>query len=404
MEKKEELEVLFKKMMKDFEDISKNDEIYHEDIKDLGKLKIQWKICGIYGYQILEPNHYTYTFGEKLDNPDITFTWRDPDEAIKFLKGEPFEGFTRIPLKEYKRIFRYRYVIGSKVADRGKGVRRIRLFKTIMSARFKKEKPYHPFMITKLPMFRRVRKLAKVTPGKDRENYGSYIPINQSLGTFENEILPVKVFKHFFEKASNIVMLNKCPCRVLEDCQNHDKTIGCLFLGDDSLNMLITKEQGRVISSEDALEILTKSVGNGLIPILGRARGDAVRFSIEDTGRFMTMCFCCSCCCLNAKVTTHGSVAIANLGSTNRMRGIAVKVNEDLCVGCRECLEVCVFKGMEIHDDVARVNQQRCLGCGRCEQVCPNNAISITIEDASRVNELIARLESYVDVSSHSLK
>ncbi|GAH27035.1 unnamed protein product, partial [marine sediment metagenome] len=50
-------------------------------------------------------------------DPDITFTWRDPNEAIKFLKGKPFEGFTKIPLKEYKHMFRYRYITGTTVAD-----------------------------------------------------------------------------------------------------------------------------------------------------------------------------------------------------------------------------------------------------------------------------------------------
>ena len=194
-------------------------------------------------------------------------------------------------------------------------------------------------------------------------------------------------------------MLNKCPCRVYEDCQDHDKSIGCMFLGDESLNMLITEEQGRVITSEEALKIPKNAVKDGSIPCLGRARGDAVRFSIEDTGHFMTMCFYCSCCCLNAKVTTHGSIAIANLGSNNRMRGVTVKVDEDLCVGCGECLEVCKFRGMEIRDGVARVNQNRCLSCGRCEQVCLNDAITIIIDDNSRIDELIAKLESYVDVA-----
>ncbi|MHA1351107.1 MAG: hypothetical protein ACTSPZ_09785 [Promethearchaeota archaeon] len=42
MEKKEEIEFLFKKMMKDFEEISQNDEIYREDIIELGKLKVQY--------------------------------------------------------------------------------------------------------------------------------------------------------------------------------------------------------------------------------------------------------------------------------------------------------------------------------------------------------------------------
>ena len=96
---------------------------------------------------------------------------------------------------------------------------------------------------------------------------------------------------------------------------------------------------------------------------------------------------------------TRGSVGIANLGHSNRMSGVTIKVNEDLCVGCEECLQACKFRGMEMVDDIAQVNQNRCLGCGRCEQVCPNDAISITIDNDSHVNELIAKLESYVDVA-----
>ncbi|MHA2290040.1 MAG: indolepyruvate ferredoxin oxidoreductase subunit alpha [Promethearchaeota archaeon] len=363
MEKIEEIEFLFKKMMEDFEEISRSDEIYRRDIKDLGKLKIQWRLSGVLGYQILELDNYSYKFGERLEDPDITFTWRDPDETIKFLKGESFQGFNRIPLKEYKHMFRYRYITGWKEADRGGGQRRVRLYKTIMSARFKKEKPYHPFVLTKLPMFRNTRKRAAAIPGEEINNYGSYIPINQSLGTFESEVLPVKVFKHFIDKASNIVFINKCPCRVYRACEAHTHDIGCMYMGDDTLNMLITEEKGRVVSKEEALKVVKDAVDDGLIPLLGRATGESMSFGVDDTGHF------------------------------------TVAVDEALCKGCGECLKVCKFRGRELIDEKANVNEKWCLGCGRCEEVCPNNAITISIENENRVNELIELLESYVDVA-----
>lgn len=414
VDKKEEIEFLLKKMMRDFEDISKNDEIYREDIKELGKLEVQWRLCGVLGYQILEIDNYSYKFGERLDDPDITFTWRDPVEAIKFLKGENFTSFRTIKqytyganeedyrkyIKQYNRMYRYRYTTGWKIADYGKGERRVAIRKVVMSARFKKGKGYHPFIITKLPMFRSIMysEEREVLQEKGKQ-YGSFLPINQSLGTFESEILPVKVFKHFFDKASHIVALNQCACRVHGDCQEHTHDIGCMHLGDGTLDIMITEKKGRVVTSEEALGIVKRAVDDGLIPLLGRASGEPMGFGVEDKGNFMSMCFCDPCCCVDAKILTHGSVGVVDNTIFKRMKGVTTEVDEDLCVGCEECLEACKFRGMEMVDGIARVNQKRCLGCGRCVSSCPNDAISITIDDDSRVNELIAKLESVVDVA-----
>ncbi len=85
------------------------------------------------------------------------------------------------------------------------------------------------------------------------------------------------------------------------------------------------------------------------------------------------------------------------------MEGVSVTVNEDLCNGqCNEeCLDVCIYGGMEVIDQVAvidRKGEDHCKGCGRCERVCPTGAITITIEEDG-VDRMIARIESSVDVS-----
>ncbi|GAG79114.1 unnamed protein product [marine sediment metagenome] len=64
-----------------------------------------------------------------------------------------------------------------------------------------------------------------------------------------------------------------------------------------------------------------------------------------------------------------------------------------------KCFKVCIYGGLKMKKDKALIKQENCLGCGRCEMTCPQKAISISIDDYSRINELIARFESRVDIS-----
>ncbi len=388
VDNKGEIESLFKKMLKDDEERASEDKIYQKDMKDVGKFKVQWKICGILGYQIFEIDKISYKFGEKLEEPDVTLVIRNNDLAVRLLKGERFE-FGYGP--GYKGGFKINYTEGWKIIDTEKGKKRVRISKPFVTARFNRDKNYHFFILSKIPIF---RNLAATRTTED--DIGFFVPINQSLGTFESQILPVKVFKHFIEKASNIVMLHNCGCRVFNDCQDHDKSIGCMYMGDDTLKVLVTEDRGHVATKEEALERVKLAVDNGLIPLLGRAIQEAVGFGVEDTGHLLGMCFCCPCCCIDVKILKHAS---SSLNIFRRIEGLEVKVDKDLCVGCGDCLEACVWNGMEMIDEIAKVNQERCLGCGRCETACPNEAISITINDSSVVHELINKLEAHIDVT-----
>jgi len=389
MEKKEELKSLFIKMMQDLQNIPQTDEIYQVDVKDFGLLNVNWKIGGMVGYQIFAKDKISYKFGESLDDPDVTIVIKNKDLALEFLKDEILK-FTFAP--GHNDSFKLYKTIDWKIIDTDQGKKRTRKTKPFLTAYFNKKKNHHPFILTKLPMF---RTLVQTLFGDD--DYGVFIPINQSLGTFENQVMPVKVFKHFINKASNIVMLYNCPCRRINDCKDHNKSYGCMYMGDDTLNILMTTDKGRVATKEEALERVKLAVEDGLIPLLGRAMDEAEGFGVEDTGHFLSMCFCCPCCCIDGKILTNASVSVGTL--FKRMEGVTVKVDEDICVGCEECLEVCVFRGMEMIDGIAQVNQERCLGCGRCESTCPNEAISIEISDPSFVDGVIKKLESHVEVS-----
>ena len=170
-------------------------------------------------------------------------------------------------------------------------------------------------------------------------------------------------------------------------------------MGDDTLSILISEDKGHIATKEEALERVKLAIENGLLPLLGRAMDEAVGFGVEDTGRFLSMCFCCPCCCTNVRNVKY---ATSILNFFRRIEGVTVKVDEDLCVGCGKCLKVCVFDAMELIEEKARVNLEQCMGCGRCESACPNDAIAIFINDPSCFDELIKKLESHVDVTPSS--
>ena len=395
-EEKDELTSSFKTMMKQSGRIARRSPIFKKDIKYFGgSIKLQWKIGKLYGYQIFEEDNYSFKIGEQIEDPDLFIRIFNPDLAIRFFKGEDM-GFSYAPRRDYKGKFKVDYVEGFKIVDSEKGPKKQRISHRYFTARALNNKVKHPFNLVRLPPFQRGMNLIS-----KKEEFGAYVPINKSLGTYESKVIPYKVFEHFIEKASNIVVQKYCGCRHFNACQDHDEEIGCMYMGDDTFEIKITEDKGRVVTKEEALDYVRRAIDDGLIPLLGRSMGEAGSLGVKDTGHFLSCCFCCSCCCINGKLMTHGPNA--NLTMFSRIEGVSLKVDENLCNGCGKCVEVCVFRGRELVDGKAKIDQDRCLGCGRCAEVCPTGATTIQIDEISRVDELIGKLEEYVDVTPQTI-
>jgi UDP-glucose 4-epimerase len=165
-------------------------------------------------------------------------------------------------------------------------------------------------------------------------------------------------------------------------------------MGDDTLNLPIDKERKHVATKEEALEHVKKAIDDGLIPLIGRAMDEAVGAGIEDTGKFMSACFCCPCCCVDIPIMKH---ATSELRFIRKIEELNVVVDEDACVGCEDCIDACVWNGNEMIEGIAHITD-RCLGCGRCVEACPSDAISITFNDSSNIDALIKELNAHVKV------
>ncbi|MHA1320468.1 MAG: hypothetical protein ACTSQ1_11760, partial [Promethearchaeota archaeon] len=150
-ELKEELETKFKKMLQDVEENIGKDTVLQEDSKDL-TLDIQWDICGVKGYQKFNNGDYSFKLGGELDDPDITLEIDDADTALKLLNGE-IESFE---YRFYKRKAKIYYIEKWEKIKVGEEILKVKHFKLILTMRYTKGVFYHPYTITRLPIFRNI--------------------------------------------------------------------------------------------------------------------------------------------------------------------------------------------------------------------------------------------------------
>ena len=57
----------------------------------------------------------------------------------------------------------------------------------------------------------------------------------------------------------------------------------------------------------------------------------------------------------------------------------AVDFNEEICIGCGSCAEVCPYGALTLDEvsQVMAVNEAMCKGCGGCNAVCPSGAATM---------------------------
>jgi UDP-glucose 4-epimerase len=361
-------------MLTDTEEYARTYEHYAKDMKNYSA-KVQWKFGPISGYQIFNGPEYSYENEAEIENPDIIIECDDFIVARQFFRDE-FEDMRDLAKADFE-------------ITSGKSEKKPRTGNSwrIASALVHRLPPFRPIM--------------ERTEGAAQSSAVA-IPINKSLGKFNNDIMPVAVVEHFINKASHIFLYDLCPCRVTQDCDHFSKyDFGCMVLGRGVLRMKPNDGlviQGHLAAKEEAIERARKAVEVGLIPGFGRLRGDAINRiggPIPDTGDLFNLCYCCPCCCVMAGISNSPSYLRSIF---KRFEGMTVAVDEDLCTDCGDCAEACIFGTLEMVDDKVERDFEKCFGCGRCETVCPTEAISITLEEGS-VEKMIARIETHVDVT-----
>lgn len=70
----------------------------------------------------------------------------------------------------------------------------------------------------------------------------------------------------------------------------------------------------------------------------------------------------------------------------------ALKVLEDVCIGCTHCMTVCPTQAIRVRKGVAKIIDNRCIDCGECSKACPVNAIIVEQDDFKEIFKFEARV------------
>jgi NAD-dependent dihydropyrimidine dehydrogenase PreA subunit len=220
------------------------------------------------------------------------------------------------------------------------------------------------------PIFKNMRPYDRTLSILDNNLQGDEIEINinKMLDVPEELIIPTQEVEGLINKFSDIAV-GHCFCRHYKDllgesCAQTELRENCFTFGK-SARFIAEQGFGRLVSKEEALELMKLSEKDGLVHKAFHPNSDITR---KET----SICNCCKDCCGTLDWWRMGLTALIN--STNYLS----QINQELCSGCGICIEKCPTDAIELNDDNKAVrNADYCIGCGICAHFCPENAISL---------------------------
>ena len=162
-------------------------------------------------------------------------------------------------------------------------------------------------------------------------------------------------------RGAQCLALSDCECRAEQHkCEAPLET--CISL-DETAQRRMEQRGARMISLQEALEVLERSHRAGLVHLAYRHDGSE---------RVEAVCSCCSCCCFFLRALKgfeyHDALAESAFVAT---------LDADQCNGCQACVQRCQFGAWEATAEGVQFQQPRCFGCGLCVSACPTGAIDL---------------------------
>ena len=157
--------------------------------------------------------------------------------------------------------------------------------------------------------------------------------------------------------------VSECICRkekALEGQPCHHTREGCLSFSPEE-KAFDKYPHGRVISREEALEVINRAEEEGLVHCT---------YNVQQGHVFI--CNCCSCCCGLLRGVKEFAAPYV-LARSN----FVAQIDVESCAACGDCAGGrCPMDAIVEGDGAYQVLAERCIGCGVCVSVCPTESIS----------------------------
>ena len=192
----------------------------------------------------------------------------------------------------------------------------------------------------------------------------------------ESRVLPFETASEYISSAKYIAV-GPCACRdhaAIQDGKRRcDKPMDVCLVFDKVAEYWAEKKIGRLISHEEAVEVLNISAKAGLV----HCTTNNQTFGEHMSGM---ICNCCPCCCfiLQGVLKTRGQQGLAQ-------SNFSPVIDKNNCNLCKKCIKECPVDALYHHkphlddqsDNFVALNEKECLGCGVCTNVCSENAMTM---------------------------
>ncbi len=168
------------------------------------------------------------------------------------------------------------------------------------------------------------------------------LPIERSIDSSTKKLSHEEVSKYLND--SSTFSVSDCSCRTSREAMGegcgHLKEDMCIQLGHVA-EFYIRTGRGREISRDEAFDIIKRAEDNGLMHSVP---------NLDGPGKTHAICNCCGCGCYAMRLANefvNGDIVRSNYKSV---------VDEDKCVACGECVDVCPTNALRLGQKLCSAN------------------------------------------------